>query len=91
MTSLFNLLRKNWKKYIHGVQYKVNDITFQSLTQNAILLGSYWIIDHSINPSEVDYYTVHHHLIVLYHDKVFDKAPHNDRGANRFPDLRLEG
>jgi hypothetical protein len=34
----------------------VNDITFQPVTQNVILSGSYSIIDHFINPSEVDYY-----------------------------------
>jgi hypothetical protein len=38
-----------------GVHYKVNDITFQPVTQNVILSGSFWIIDHFINPSEVDY------------------------------------
>jgi hypothetical protein len=31
-------------------------LSFQPVTQNVILSGSYWIIDHIINPSELDYY-----------------------------------
>jgi hypothetical protein len=35
--------------------YTFDDIIFQPVTQYVILSGSYWIIDHFINPSEADY------------------------------------